>query len=133
VVHATAQRTYGPSNWQHYDAIASPGIYDIPQQLALFQGAAGTGWARLQLGNYAFCYQGNGANNSHQGTAFLLKGVVHSSIMCEANQAKPFAGAYIMGQSGVLRLSVPGGGLSSTLQALGTVISLQLSVVPFNL
>jgi hypothetical protein len=127
-----ASRTYGPSAWVNYSGSAVSGLYTIPETLPLVSGAAGTGWAYIQLGAVRYCYQGNGGNATLPGTAFVLKGFRRGTHDCSLGCLSPLAGDVLLAQASTLTVSVSGGGLSSGLQPGGTTVRAVLHVVPRN-
>jgi hypothetical protein len=127
-----ASRTYSPSAWTNYSGTAVAGLYVIPETLPLVSGAAGTGWAYIQLGAVRYCYQGNGGNVTLSGTAFVLKGFRRGTHDCSLGGLSPLAGDVLLAQEGTLTVSVAGGGLSSCLQMGGTTVQAVLQIVPRN-
>ncbi len=127
-----ASRTYGPSYWDSYVGPAVAGLWTLPQTLPLASGAAGTGWAYIQLGSVRYCYQGNGDNATMPGTGFTLKGARVGMYACDLGSLVPVLGDVVLAQEANVTVSVAGGGLDSTLQAGGTAITATLYVVPRN-
>jgi hypothetical protein len=127
-----ASRTYGPSYWDSYVGPAVAGLWTLPQTLPLASGAAGTGWAYIQLGSVRYCYQGNGGNATMPGTGFTLKGARVGMYSCDLGSLAPVLGDVVLAQAANVTVSVAGGGLNSALQAGGTAITATLYVVPRN-
>ena len=130
-------RSYNPSVLPVIEAEVGPGIVEIPDVIELVDGAAGTGWATLRVGNLKYCYQGNGGNNNNAGTAFVYKGAKEADKKCDINSpGHPFLQdvllTFLTARTLDVELQINGGGINSSLQELGTVATATLITVTFQ-
>lgn len=115
-----AARDYGPSEFFDDSVLLSPGVYELPQKLPLLQGAAGTGWASIVVGDLRLCYQGNGGNTTEAGDAFIISGMINAANECH-NTAKSQAKLqHILITDTEVVAAFHGGGVSAPLQVFSS-------------
>lgn len=124
-ISVSASRFYGPSNWSDFTATLPPNtIVQVPAELPLTTGAAGTGWTRIDVAGYSYCFQGDGANNSQPGTKWVLKHV-RTGTDCLASGGITLPAAPVLVSTpnapSTLKLSIQGGGVASSLQITTTI------------
>jgi hypothetical protein len=133
-LNLVAGRAYSPSQFFNSAVVLPAGRFVLPTQLLLQRGAAGTGWASINIGGLLVCYQGNGANSSQAGNAFLQRGTRVDGKQCFESGLTANTSALAVDTTGesLLTYSINGGGLSSHLQAQGTTALAVISAQQYS-
>lgn len=127
----TASREYSPSKWDSTTKkILVSADYEVPKEIFVIDGNAGTGWVSLEAGGRKFCYQGISGSNSITSKRFELKkekaeGFADEECYSSGNDIS-YDERVELEKNGEVKLEVNGGGCGSKCANTAVLAVLQL-------